>query len=124
MFFDNNTVNVQTALQKVTRYWSPRVIGRVNDQYIKVAKLKGELIWHSHSDEDEMFLVIYGTLRIQLEDQDIILNPGEFYVVPRQVRHNPVAEEECGIILIETVSTLHTGDEIISETVPVHDQLK
>lgn len=101
-----------------------RNAGRVNDQYIEVAKLRGELIWHSHLDEDEMFLVIYGTLKIQLENQDIILNPGKFYVVPRQVRHNPVAKEECGIILIETVSTLHTGDEVISETVPVHDQLK
>src|SRR5471032_1098842 len=99
----NPVTNVAEALKAVTAYWTPSVIGQVNDQYIKVAKLKGELLWHDHANEDEMFMVVYGTLKIQLEDRDVILKPGEFYIIPKGVRHNPVAEEECGIMLIETV---------------------
>jgi len=123
MILSGNSTNIQSALAKISEYWSPQVIGQVNDQYIKVAKLKGELMWHSHADEDEMFLVVYGTLKIQLEDRDVILQPGEFCVIPKQTRHNPVAEEECGIVLIETISTLHTGDEISARSVPIEKQL-
>ena len=111
-------------LEHVTEYWTPRVIGEVNDQYLKVAKLKGEFVWHAHEHEDELFLVVYGTLRIQLEDRDdVVLNPGEFFTVPKGVRHNPVAEEEGGIVLIETKTTLHTGDVVTDRTVPVGRQL-
>nr|WP_256261392.1 cupin domain-containing protein [Pseudomonas gingeri] len=110
-------------MDNVTQHWSPQVIGRVNDQYIKVAKLKGELLWHAHADEDEMFMVVYGTLKIQLEHREVILKAGEFYVIPKGVRHNPVADDECGIVLIETVTTLHTGDEITSRSVPIETQL-
>lgn len=124
MIIGSSTINIEAALEKVTQYWSPQIIGRVNDQYIKVAKLKGELLWHAHADEDEMFMVVYGTLKIQLEDKDLVLNAGEFCVIPKQVRHNPVAEEECGIVLIETVTTLHTGDEISSRSVPIEVQLQ
>ncbi|MCQ3032616.1 cupin domain-containing protein [Pseudomonas syringae] len=124
MIPSSNTINIESALAEVTQYWSPHVIGQVNDQYIKVAKLKGELMWHAHADEDEMFMVVYGTLKIQLEDRDIILRPGEFCIIPRQVRHNPVAEDECGIMLIETVTTRHTGDEVSARTVPIERQLK
>jgi mannose-6-phosphate isomerase-like protein (cupin superfamily) len=123
MIIGGSTINIEAALKNVTQYWSPQVIGRVNDQYIKVAKLKGELLWHAHADEDEMFMVIYGTLKIQLEDREVILKAGEFCVIPKGVRHNPVAEEECGIVLIETVTTLHTGDEISSRSVPIEAQL-
>jgi len=123
MILSGNSTNIQSALAKVSQYWSPQVIGQVNDQYIKVAKLKGELMWHSHTDEDEMFMVVYGTLKIQLEDRDVILQPGEFCVIPRGTRHNPVALEECGIVLIETVTTLHTGDEITTRSVPIEKQL-
>ncbi len=118
-----NTTNIAAALAKVTQHWSPQVIGQVNDQYIKVAKLKGELMWHAHADEDEMFMVVYGTLTIQLEDRDIVLQPGEFCVIPKGVRHNPVAAEECGIVLIETVTTRHTGDEVSARSVPIEKQL-
>jgi mannose-6-phosphate isomerase-like protein (cupin superfamily) len=104
-------VNFAAALKDVTEYWSPRVVGRVNDQYVKVAKLKGEFTWHKHADEDEMFLVVYGSLRIQFEDRpEVALHAGDFCIVPKNTMHNPVADEECGIALIETVSTLHTGD--------------
>ena len=104
-------VDVAAELATLTEHWSPRIVGRVNDQYVKVAKLLGEFVWHAHEDEDELFLVVYGTLRIQLEDrEDVVLPPGAFFVVPKGVRHNPVAEQEVGIVLIETVTTKHTGD--------------
>lgn len=108
----------------MTQYWTPRVVGRVNDQYVKVAKLLGELVWHSHADEDEMFLVVSGRLRIQLpDDQEVVLEPGQFHVVPKGVPHNPVADEEVHIVLIETVTTAHTGDVVVEGTVPIEQQL-
>ena len=106
------STNFAKALESVSEYWSPKVIGRVNDQYIKVAKVKGQLVWHKHDNEDEMFLVVYGRLKIQLEGREVVLNPGDFYVIPKDTLHNPVAEEEVGLVLIETVSTKHTGDVV------------
>jgi mannose-6-phosphate isomerase-like protein (cupin superfamily) len=117
-------VDIAAELQQVEKHWTPRVVGRVNDQYIKVAKLLGELVWHAHDQEDEMFLVVSGRLRIQLEgDEEVVLEPGQFYVVPRGVRHNPVAEEEVEIVLIETVTTSHTGDVVTERSVPIDKQL-
>jgi len=124
MMLSGSSTNIEAALANVTEHWCPQVIGQVNDQYIKVAKLKGELMWHAHADEDEMFMVVYGTLTIQLEDRDITLQPGEFFVIPKGVRHNPVASEECGIVLIETVTTRHTGEEVSARTVPIERQLR
>ena len=116
--------NFSAELEQVTEYWTPRVVGEVNDQYVKVAKLKGEFVWHAHENEDELFLIVYGTLRIQLEDrEEIILNPGEFFTVPKGVRHNPVADEEVGIVLIETKTTLHTGDVVDERSVPIERQV-
>ena len=125
---DGSTVEstaLAVELAQVTKHWTPRVVGRVNDQYVKVAKLLGELVWHTHDDEDEMFLVVSGRLTIQLEgDREVHLGPGEFYVVPRGVLHNPVAEEEeVEIVLIETVTTAHTGKVIVEGTVPLEDQV-
>ena len=117
-------IDVAAELQQVDKHWTPRVVGRVNDQYIKVAKLLGELVWHAHDQEDEMFLVVSGRLRIQLEGGDeVMLDPGQFYVVPRGVRHNPVAESEVEIVLIETVTTAHTGDVASERSVPIEQQL-
>ena len=116
--------SLAAELARVTEYWSPRVVGEVNDQYVKVAKLLGELVWHAHDKEDEMFLVVSGRLRIQLpEGREVVLDPGQFYVVPRGVRHNPVAEREVEIVLIETVTTAHTGDVTVAGTVPIEQQL-
>jgi mannose-6-phosphate isomerase-like protein (cupin superfamily) len=116
--------DIAAALEQVTDHWTPRVIGQVNDQYIKVAKLLGELVWHAHDAEDEMFLVVYGNLVIQLEgDQEINLAPGQFFVVPKGVQHNPVAAEEVGIVLIETVTTAHTGSVESERSVPIERQL-
>ena len=119
-----NPTNFTQALAGVTEHWSPKVIGRVNDQYVKVAKVKGQLVWHKHDHEDEMFLVVYGRLKIELEGREVVLNPGDFYVIPKNTLHNPVAEEECGLVLIETVSTKHTGDVIYPRTKTIEKQLE
>ena len=116
-------MNIEQQFVDLHDLWSPRVIGRVNDQYVKVAKLKGEFTWHKHDDEDEMFLVVKGRLKIQFEDGDVELGPGDFHIVPKGVRHNPVADEECWIMLIETVTTKHTGDVISPLTRTIEQQL-
>ena len=104
-------VNLTHAFETLTDHWSPKVVGRVNDQYVKVAKLLGEFVWHKHDEEDELFQVVKGCLRLQVEGQpDIVLNAGEFCVMPRGTLHNPIAEDECWIVLIETVTTHHTGN--------------
>ena len=118
------TVNLQAALDTVTEHWSPKVVGRVNDQYIKVAKLLGQLVWHKHDNEDELFQVVRGRLSIQFEDgRSAEIGPGEFCVVPKGVMHNPVAEQECCIVLIETVTTKHTGDVVVAQTRSIEAQL-
>jgi len=118
------SVQLAQALAQVTDYWSPRIVGQVNDQYIKVAKLKGTFVWHDHPNEDELFFVVYGHLKIAFENRpDVHLGRGEFCVVPRGVRHLPIAEEECGVMLIETVTTQHTGDVITERTVSLDTQL-
>jgi mannose-6-phosphate isomerase-like protein (cupin superfamily) len=119
-----NPVNLTEALKSVSEHWSPRVLGRVNDQYVKVAKVKGQLVWHKHDHEDELFLVVYGQLKIELEGRFVLLKPGDFYVIPRNTLHNPVAEEECGLVLIETVTTKHTGDVVDPRTKTIEKQLE
>ncbi|BDT68264.1 hypothetical protein os1_24460 [Comamonadaceae bacterium OS-1] len=108
----------------LTEHWSPRVIAELDDSYIKVAKVLGSLAWHSHEHEDEMFLVLKGHLRIEMETGVAELSEGEMFVVPKGVRHNPVAEEECHILLIERKSTLHTGDVTTDKTRSLADQLR
>ena len=115
--------NVTAAFDQVVDYWSPKVIGRVNDQYVKAAKLKGELTWHAHDQEDELFLIVRGRLRIEFENEVVELNEGDFLTVPRGVRHNPVAEDECWVILVETVSTKHTGEVQTDRTRSLEEQL-
>lgn len=108
----------------LTELWSPRVVAEVDDAYIKVAKVHGSLAWHAHEDEDEMFLVLKGHLRIEMEAETIELEEGEMYVVPKGVRHNPVAENECQLMLIERKSTRHTGDLVTEKTRSLDDQLR
>jgi len=112
-------MNVEQQFEGIEELWSPRVIGRVNDQYIKVAKLHGQFTWHKHDDEDELFRVVKGRLKIQFEDGDVELGPGDFHVVPKGVMHNPVADQECWVMLIETVTTKHTGDvkSVLTKTI-------
>ena len=119
-----DVVNLKAELEKVSEYWSPRILGQVNDQYIKVAKLKGEFVWHDHELEDELFYIVKGTLVIQYEDGNVQLEEGDFHIVPRGKKHNPVAEEECWIALIEPVATKHTGEVISDRTRSIEEQAR
>jgi len=116
-------INIEQSFDQVSEYWSPRVIGRVNDQFVKIAKVKGEFVWHNHADEDELFLVVRGRLRMQLEGDEVELNAGDMYVVSKGVMHNPVADDECWVMLIETVTTKHTGDVDTPMTKSIAEQL-
>ena len=100
------------------------MIGYVNDQYLKIANLKGEFVWHDHRDEDELFYVVRGDLVIELDDDKVALSAGEFFIVPKGVRHRPVAEDECWILLIEPVTTQHTGDVDTPMTRSLNDQIR
>lgn len=116
-------VNLEAAAGELKDLWSPRVVGRVGDQYVKVAKVQGEFVWHAHEHEDELFLILRGSLRIQMEDGEVRLNPGDVFIVPAGVRHNPVAVEECWLALIEPVGTEHTGDVVVDRTRSIEEQL-
>lgn len=116
--------NVEAAFEDVTEYWSPKVVARVNDQYVKVAKLHGQFVWHDHANEDELFFVVRGRLKIEYEGGRFVdLPAGSMHVVPRGTLHNPVAEEECWIVLIEPVQTKHTGGVDSPLTKSIEDQL-
>jgi mannose-6-phosphate isomerase-like protein (cupin superfamily) len=112
---------VAAALEEL---WSPRVVGEVDDVYVKVAKVQGTFTWHAHDDEDELFLILKGRLRIEMESGAVELGEGELFVVPKGVRHNPVAEQECHVLLIERKSTRHTGDVVTEKTRSLADQLR
>ncbi len=114
--------NLESEFDEITEYWSPRIVEQVNNQFVKLAKLKGEFTWHKHDDEDELFYVIKGNLTIQYENDSVKLGPGDIHVVPRDTLHNPVADEECWICLIETVTTKHTGDVVSPLTKSIAQQ--
>jgi mannose-6-phosphate isomerase-like protein (cupin superfamily) len=119
-----DVVSPGSVARALTEFWSPRVIAELDDSYVKVAKLKGTLAWHSHEAEDELFFVLKGRLRIELESGVVDLSQGDVFVVPRGVRHNPIAEEECHVMLVERKSTLHTGAEVTGRTRSLADQLR
>ena len=114
-------IDVASGLDEL---WSPRVVAEVDDVYVKVAKVHGSLAWHSHENEDELFFVLKGRLRIEMETRSVELDEGEMFVVPKGVRHNPVAENECHVMLIERKSTLHTGDLVTEKTRSIAEQLR
>ena len=119
----SEVVALRAVAADLPEYWFPRVVGEVDDSYVKVAKIKGTLAWHSHDREDELFLVLQGRLRIELEHESVELREGEMFVVPKGVRHNPIAEEECHVLLFERKSTAHTGDTITEKTRTIEEQL-
>jgi mannose-6-phosphate isomerase-like protein (cupin superfamily) len=119
-----NVASPKQIAASLAEFWSPRVVAEVDDAYIKVAKVQGSLAWHSHENEDELFLVLKGRLRIEMESGPIELGEGEMFVVQKGVRHNPVAEEECHLMLIERKSTLHTGDVVTEKTRSLDEQLR
>lgn len=120
----NTGLSLQEAAASLTEYWSPRVVAELDDSYVKVAKLQGSLTWHSHELEDELFFVLKGRLRIELEQGAVELAAGEMYVVPKGVRHNPVAEQECHIMLVEKKATRHTGAVVMEKTRSLEEQLR
>jgi mannose-6-phosphate isomerase-like protein (cupin superfamily) len=119
-----DVVSPARVAASLTELWSPRVVAEIDDSYVKVAKVQGTLAWHSHDDEDELFYILKGTLAIEMEDRTVVLHEGESFVVPKGVRHNPVAEQECHVMLIERKSTLHTGSEVTAKTRSLADQLR
>lgn len=112
------------AAASLSELWSPRVVAELDDSYVKVAKVQGVFGWHSHEDEDELFYILSGKLRIAMETGAVELTEGQMFVVPKGVRHNTVAEDECLLMLIERKSTLHTGNEITERTRSLADQLR
>lgn len=110
-------INVVDKLDQFNEHWSPKIIAELNESYIKLAKLEGEFIWHKHELEDEMFYVIEGQLTMKFRDRDVRINPNEFIVIPKGVEHMPVADTEVKVMLIESKSTLNTGNEINERTV-------
>lgn len=103
-------VNLQQKLALIGEYWCPRLVGELNGQQVKLAKLQGTFDWHHHEHEDELFLVLHGSLTIRLRAGEVVLDAGEFYIVPRGVEHQPVAEEEAHVLFFEPASTLNTGN--------------
>jgi mannose-6-phosphate isomerase-like protein (cupin superfamily) len=104
-------------------FWSPQVIEELDDSYVKVAKLKGDLTWHNHADEDELFLILQGTLIIEYEDSQVVLKTGDLHVVPKSTQHNPIAHDECLVMLIERKNTLHTGTVHVEKTRDIEQQV-
>ena len=103
-------VNIAEKLSQFNDYYNPRIIGELNGQYVKAVKLMGEFVWHHHDNEDELFLVIKGKLKMEFRDKIVEVMPGEFIIVPKGVEHKPVAEDEVHILLFEPASTLNTGN--------------
>lgn len=105
-----NKVNLQQKFALFAEHWTPKIVGELNGQQVKLAKLKGEFVWHKHDHEDELFFVVSGILKMELRDKTILIHPNEFLIVPRGVEHRPVADEEVLVMLFEPASTLNTGD--------------
>lgn len=118
-----DTVNLAQKFSSFADYWSPKIAGELNDSHIKLAKLKGEFVWHQHENEDELFLVVKGRLLIKLRDRDLWVHEGEFVVIPKGVEHLPVAADEVQVVLIEPKTTLNTGNVQNERTVAAPDHI-
>lgn len=105
-----NKVTLSEKFSLFSEYWSPKIVGELNGQHVKLVKLNGEFVWHKHDNEDEMFFVIDGTLKIEFRNKTITLHKDEFLIIPKGTEHKPVAEEEVLVMLFEPVTTLNTGD--------------
>jgi mannose-6-phosphate isomerase-like protein (cupin superfamily) len=116
-------ISPKNVASSITELWSPRIVAELDDSYVKVAKVHGTFVWHSHDDEDELFFLLKGRLLIEIENGEAVeLAEGDVFVVPKGVRHMPVAPEECLVMLIERKSTTHTGNEITEKTRSIADQ--
>lgn len=115
-------INLANKFSKFDNYWSPRIVGELNGQYVKLAKLKGEMVWHSHDEEDEYFQVVKGSIKLHFRDKSVELNEGECFIVPKGVEHKPEAENEAHVLLFEPKSTAHTGTTESELTVAIENQ--
>lgn len=106
---NQTAINLEQKLALISEHWSPKIIAQMNDYHFKLAKIKGEFVWHSHADTDEVFIVLEGSLDIELRDGIVTLNKGEMFVVPKGIEHKPAAKEECHIMLVEPAGTVNTG---------------
>ncbi len=106
----SSVINIREKLNLFSDHWSPKVIGELNGQAVKLAKVQGEFVWHDHKDEDELFYILKGTLKMEFRDRVEILNEGDMLIIPRGVEHRPIAEEEVHLMLFEPISTKHTGE--------------
>ena len=116
-------INLAQKFSLFNEHWSPKIVGELNDSFIKLAKLKGEFDWHHHEQEDELFLVVKGDLIIKFRDKDVSLKPGELIVIPRGIDHLPVAAEEVQVMLIEPKGTLNTGNVVTEKTKETLDRI-
>ena len=116
-------INLSEKLTLFDDYWSPRIVGALNGQHVKIAKLKGEFVWHHHENEDELFLVLKGCLTIKLRDRDVVLEAGECLIVPRGVDHKPVAEDEVHVLFFEPAGTLNTGNTRNDRTIECPERI-
>lgn len=105
-------ININEKLNLFSDHWNPRIVGELNGQHVKLAKLKGEFVWHSHADEDELFYVLKGELTIEFRDRNVVIGENEFLIVPKGTEHRPMAPKEVFVMLFEPASTLNTGDQI------------
>jgi mannose-6-phosphate isomerase-like protein (cupin superfamily) len=119
-----NAVPLKDLAAALPELWSPRVVGEVDDHYVKIARVHGDLDWHSHALEDEMFLVLKGRLTIEMEAGSVDIDEGQMYIVPKGVRHHPIAVDECHLLLIERKSTLHTGEVVTARTKSIEEQVR
>lgn len=116
-------VNLAEKFSLFDEYWSPKIVGELNGQQVKLAKLKGEFVWHDHEAEDELFLVVKGRLLLKLRDRDVLVEEGELFIVPHGVEHKPVAEREVHVMLFEPASTQHTGNVQTEKTVNAQERI-
>ena len=116
-------VNLQQKLSQFGEYWSPKIVGDLNGQYVKLVKFQGEFVWHHHDQEDEMFLVVRGRFRMEYRFRQVWLEEGEFVIVPRGIEHRPVAEEEAHVLLFEPATTLNTGNILNERTIQELERL-
>jgi mannose-6-phosphate isomerase-like protein (cupin superfamily) len=116
-------INLNEKFSLFTEHWSPKIIGELNGQEVKIAKVKGEFVWHNHKEEDELFFIIKGKLKIEFEDKTVDLNQGEMLIVPKGVEHRPIAEEEVWLMLFEPADTKHTGEVKHEMTVEKYEKI-
>ncbi|MDE0905743.1 MAG: cupin domain-containing protein [Planctomycetota bacterium] len=118
-----NAINLQEKFDQFSDQWSPKKIGELNGQQILLAKIQGEFVFHKHDDEDELFMVMKGQLTLELRDRSVVVNPGEFFTVPRGVEHKPTAKEETHLLVFEPLGTKHTGDVVADITIETYEEI-